>query len=153
MKNKIKNSPSQKAIILPKSLVHSSQSNPVFHHNAAKLNYGWYTLILYFPHWAFIFIAYTFSSYHLRHYSILIEDTSHRFQHEKRFIKFPYLNHFKKMHFSHVHCFGHLVLTSKHNVHAQFPAFHRVKPRCLSKIDMLYLLDISLVLCKGCTKC
>ena len=57
------------------------------------------------------------------------------------------------MNFSHVHCSGHLVLTSKHNVHAQFSAFHRVKPGCLSKIDLLYLLDRSLGLSKGCTKC
>ncbi len=57
------------------------------------------------------------------------------------------------MNFSHVDCSGNLVLTSKHNVHTQFSAFPRVQPRCLSKIDWLYLLDICLHLSKGCTKC
>ncbi len=31
--------------------------------------------------------------------------------------------------------------------------FPRVQTRCLSKIELLYLLDISLDLSKGCTKC
>ena len=38
-------------------------------------------------------------------------------------------------------------------MHAQFLSFHRGLTRCLSKIDLLNLLDISLGLSRGCRKC